>query len=58
MIPSYYGTKTLSNGNNPVKLRNILTNYGTITLEDLTKYKYNYVGQNIRRYKYGQALFE
>ena len=58
MIPSDYGTSTLTNGNNPDNLHNMITDYGTMNLEDLTKYEINFFGKNIKRYQYNQALFK
>ena len=54
-MPNNYVTRTTPNGNNPCNLRN---NYGTIALEDLTKYKHTYFGQTIRRYQYNRSVFE
>ena len=41
--PSDYGTMIPPNRNEPDNLHKILTNYGTIELEDLTKYTHTYV---------------
>ena len=44
--------------NDTGKLSNILTNYSTMPLEDLTKYQRNYVGKTISRDQDDRALFE
>ena len=58
MIPSDYGTRTFTNGNDPGNLHNIITDYGKMNLEDLTEYEITYVGNNIRRYQDDRAPFK
>ena len=48
-MPNNFGTKTTPNGNNPGNIKKFLTDYGTMVLEDLTKYQRTYFGQTIQR---------
>ena len=56
--PSDYDKINPPNLNNPGNLQNIITNCGTMTLEDLTKCKCTYVGQTTRKSQDNLSLFE
>ena len=56
MTPNDYETITMPMVNNEGNIRNIITNYGTVTLENITKHEHTYVNQTIRRDQSYQAL--